>query len=1249
MFKNHDPSALFSSLSGLLVDPDNLMHRAKIGRAIWHLLQEFDRVKGTRVVNKNELDSLFSNSQNLLDAQPQEDIPEQLVTENICFHGGNYTVYPDNVGPGAYVTTQLLRAVFNSPSKILPDEFIGSVYDPVKALLVISDSVANKLGHGRWEANENYAIDQIKIPGESMLETLRNGVSFNRDEFYSLLSLRDIPRTAIEPFTLHADAIDKAEIEKDQWYTLQKPLLEIGDDFIVLAPHEFTSTIRHFILNSAIRANMREKLAYAYHQAVIASVRESSMLMSFKPIPMEGLEPEPDRKYTEVLFHIDIEIACYVQVVTDFAENYSITDPWTSWDANSVLDQVRNRLEIVVKHLSGNASPYRKILNILVIGHFGRMLVAGFKAPPKGCEQIVLFAEDLETMTRMRDMDQLTLWKFARGWAEFTKSVKISPGASTLDIYSLYKGHGESFYISDDQKPNLLNILPDVGRELRIKSKRSWDKHLVEGWQKPTKLVEVVRRHEDSDEVPIYLPIGEFFAKNYEQVIEGCVYPIWVGPNIDYKTQELSGTAFHLVETFAFWVWQLLPTLQQKVILSEPIRISFRLENPSTWDGNNRPDELRNGSSEFQAEVVDNEIILTLPDVFLYFSSGQSNEAERLLIRNIIHGINKYCDEEKIAASETDQIVESIAPVGLKRKFNGIDTSQDIRLEMRHLPPYRKLSEHNMMSQLDGLVDEVVNITGKTLVVGDVADQDRREINEAILTIHLDRMRSKIKQYDYQQLLEKAILVNEGTVWKQQFAKYTAPRSAACFHGTAKQAKLEAEHTSEIANLALSARFLIEFLVAEPHTASSPISDDDFDELLAIAYHYINWGAMGDEIRCRVFSHKLSILESGRIGNDLNRKDMLDGFLDAKTLEDLETAQEDNSYDLGKEENSEHEREKEKPQIELPPDLSAAIAAEFGCSLEELFSVFISMSIAAFAIYDSSCPSEEYEALISLISEKSEVAEERVRYIIEEFSFRPRGRWDHIPTGFEMDDILPYRYNRRLSMIRRPFLMIHPKDDPEKWVVYWGPRHLDNSIKYLYHLIENGQFKQKHAKSQELQSYIGAMNDQLGKDFENRAYTWCNQHLGIRVERNLPIAPGKFFDSPKELGDIDVLLVDPNEMLLFCVECKRLNPSRNAVEIGSEIDMLFRRDPRYPDREVRIDKHKARIAWLKDNWDQVRQKLNLSEGTWKIVPLFLTSLVIPSSFVINTGYPVITLRTLMRNGMDALATISSGAHIETVP
>lgn len=739
---------------------------------------------------------------------------------------------------------------------------------------------------------------------------------------------------------------------------------------------------------------------------------------------------------------------------------------------------------------------------------------------------------------------------------------------------------------------------------------------------------DVVRRYLESD-IPIYVP--EYaFGRYSHQLIEGYLQPIWVGPTEEIIRcfPKLNEINFQFTETFSYWLWQLTPSLKEHLspLGRSPIIIMFSLVKPEKWINLKRSEMSADSSSlPFNWKVSDSSIGFEIPKEIEPFLRRQDNLGERLMLESLIQAFGGLLESRNLCNTldivEIKRILDIHAPFGSKKKIFTVDTSHSVRLDDRYIPTFRKLQKHDVQEQMDELVNELDKQKypmGK--VIGSKIEKEK--LCKKIVDIYYARLKSIIHMYSWESLIKRLITNNEALSHYKALKDLTTATTIECFTGVPLKVAKELEDTQVITSTALSLRTLIEIVSAEPPKGNKELSVADFDMLLAITDRLINWSMVSDHIHTKIIDHELSILESGRIGVDKEAfEKVYNPFMKNKILEHLE-------YSISSFKSNLTLNQKEK--TDLDPIYEVAFTAEFGLSLSQITDFYLLLMEIGFE-QEVAAPSLYLSDLKLKLKEILKWDNETIEHAIELFSLFPRKKWEIPPDGFESNDIWPWKYNRRLSYIRRP-LVIGPKVE-ENPLVFWGPCHVEEACINLIGLVTTGRYHINESTSKEMRSLIGTIINEKGKRFGQKVEQWFIDNMSCKVDHEVPIKPGKKLNAEIDLGDIDVLVIDEKSKRILLVECKDLNYGRNPQEIANEIERLIG-DSKEDNSWTK--KHIKRYEWVKANINALIRTYGLKNEEYVVDSLFVVSNEIPAPYVRSMPLPFISYSRLMREGLSAL-------------
>jgi len=1228
-FAQYNSLDLISALAGLQLWSDNHSHLVRLEFATQVACAitsqgdgKIDEKQLTEVLNK------FMPPDGIIGEQ--EDPPENPFTENIVFHGGNYIVYPGINAGGSFALRKLLKTIFQFGGDI-PKDFKEVVKWSTICLLTLSNEIAKHMGHSRYMTSPNQWREEIQMPASEQMAVARHTVVFTEEKLYSLLGQTVL--TYLSPFVSRVGSKRFSTRNPQQNPLWTQPLVKLDNNIIVSLPASIVDSLRHFIWVFSERYHIRKQLAQKFRDVLWADINECFRLMLFEPINIE-LPPIADEiPMKEKVYRIDKDKLVYVQFIADDATDYKDDEPNGIWNLDTHLDTIFVRRKTIIDILVSQVNQLcDEVLFIAIIGGIGRRYSFTLERTYRKTRFLHMSAENLETITQMRNSDNLTLWKYA-GALKRLQDIVLVIDFDFLDGYSIYLDRKHSFYLSDEALPHMMIITPGSGVSLRAKSRRLEDYHAVLR-EDPPSFVAVQRRHNDTS-IPIYFPEGGI-GRILEQVVEGYEQPIWIntGDDVGNISSELRHTYFEVVEMFTYWLLQLTQTLSPhlKPLGPKPIHIEFRFDNPNRWIALSKEAiQTIETIPKFNWRVKGRTISIVLPDAIQSFLMSADNQGERLILKALIQSFSEMLTisgfDSTLNDKEQNHILDTIAPLGRKKKFFIISTEMNPSLNPQALPRLRLIQDHDIEEQLDGLVSELgIEIPIKASLVN---NDDRKSFLQKVVHIYLNRLKSLLAEFAWKPLVEQLISHNEAIWHHRATVKLNIPMRLECFTNPKSEAEILVEEVSKVDDTALSIRTLIEIVAAEPPQGLKEPSLDALDKLIAIIHHFIFWAFISDQIHLGIFDHKIGIMPSGRIGLPKEKiENALRPFLLSKIMERIESSITDFQGYFNSEN---HLSNIEQPNEE---ELKLAFKAEFGLTMTQMIAFCDVMTLLGFQ-QGIPAPHLRLSQIKAKIKEFLHWSDIEIDKVISLFQLQPREIWEKAPPGFtERNDIRPWKYGRRLSYVRRPLIIApEPKGDPQ---VFWGSRHMYEACKELLNQVMNGRYKLHDSSSKEMRVLIGRIRDEAGNAFASDVVTYFQKNTDWLVESKVPIRPGAKLSSPQDLGDIDLLIIDKVSKRIYSIECKNINFGRNPREIANEIERFVGKAKQ---SDSWINKHIERDKWLKNNINDRSIIYGLHSQQFKVVSLFLTSEEIPTTFLRKMDLPCISFSRLKREGAKILNTL----------
>ena len=123
-----------------------------------------------------------------------------------------------------------------------------------------------------------------------------------------------------------------------------------------------------------------------------------------------------------------------------------------------------------------------------------------------------------------------------------------------------------------------------------------------------------------------------------------------------------------------------------------------------------------------------------------------------------------------------------------------------------------------------------------------------------------------------------------------------------------------------------------------------------------------------------------------------------------------------------------------------------------------------------------------FEISKDTLIEKLQVSSDSIDFagLIDEFCIWPRDGYRNLPEGYKSEDVDPWRFRRRISLIRSPIIALDKADNPNLIV---APGMIREFLAHLFAGYHEGIFKFTHYRSDEMKSWIGSRKDQRGNAF----------------------------------------------------------------------------------------------------------------------------------------------------------------------
>lgn len=1200
IFNQHNSIDLIKTFAGISLSSQNHEKNVRLEDLARKAIVEFN--SSTVEISEDVLCSFFKEHYT---SHFDEDPTTNLFTDLITFYGGDYIIFPGITEGGNFVLSHLLKAIYHHPTCTLPERFTDNCMHVSLLILNLSNLIAKRLDYVRY-IKDDIKESRIFIPSESELSKLKFAVTFSKVEILDLLKEKGIAIEALEGFTLSLDdsALHGQFIQDSP--LLKHPIICFGDEYVIASPTTMSYALTEWILAEAKALGCFKEVEEAYHDIIWNYTQLNLSQLGFSLVKDPTLSETDNKGLREGIYQFDDDKLAYIQYVTGEDPTYETRKQQS---INSVLG---------LPEYEGF-----QFMDITLVSSMGQDLFFMF-GKTDNSKSIGMTIYEFEVLVNLKDHSALDLWKYLNAKEEKLED-SHSMGTSFLDLFKVYKENEDSFYLSDDSDEIRLHITYGYATDLYKEAKILRDEHSVlRSNNERLTHVGVVKKDQYA---PVYYSTSDL-GFELQFLVEGYYQPIWVSSDKEVKKMAKGSRSlyYEMTDAIAYWLWQCQEFVVDKLIAlgADPILFKFNFDDEDRFNpierNFTRDSQL---SDHFKITSNRNQINITIPPSIIPYLYGTDNEGERELLRQLVDGFNLLLSNKGLSVIDQDgilKIIDNAAPLGSKKKIFILDTADNLLLDPSNLDKHRYIQNYDINVVLDSLVPRLGPLCPPE---GKITDKETKTklTRDIVMKVLLPKLQTTISQYNSELLLRRLIGLNESLIRKREDLRVKTPTRIACFVSFEEQTRDLHDSLVKINQTTIAVRCLIEHLAAEPINGTKIISTTGIDELVAIMSSIIDWGSLGDQIEFDLFDIKMGILPSKRVGTEKKLfKEIFDPYYASKSIENVKGA-----LDTFEQVFPQHNPISGK---EIPESLDNAFNSEFNISLTRICEFIDCLGKIAFN-QDKAYACLSKSKLFIEINEHDFFSREEFENTLMYLCLFNRGKVHKIPKGFDSFDISPWRFNRRLSLLRKPLVVVDTEsaDDP---LIYWGLRQVLVSRLYL-----NDQCRTNRLRVPEdgpIQKVLGKLSQHNGTELVKSVFREVEGE-NLIVDSEVPINPKSFLKNDKDIGDVDVLVIDPNTKTIYSLECKSMAPSRNIKEMVEEVGKLFGSDS----KKGWIDKHVERDEWLKNNLELLGQKYQIDLSGYIIKSFFITQEDMLTPFLTTrpTAIPFLSLYTLKEKGLDA--------------
>lgn len=1149
-------------------------------------------------ISKSRIKSIYNgNMYGLEGVSVYEDPFEQMFTESIAFFGGSYTVFPGITEQGTFIVKHLLKSIFLSENKPEYEHFYKEAYDITNLFLVISDAIADKANLNYGEESK-VAQKEIQLPNSRSEEELKKSVTFNIEEIETLLNEKGTDIQCIEEFLIEFGDVDINEFSQDNHLLHHKPFLIHENKIVVAMPCDLLGTLRHALIKLALKHSFIDELNTSFKRKLWTTIEDLFNKMDIKKAKnlLPPVQNKEQLSFEEKMFTFDSDKLMYVQMHTDDFKNYN---PNIAYDQNVRFDDSFEKRAFEVKeHIQNQNSDVKDVFTLILLQPAGRTMFLGLNKLVEE-NHLLMSVSDLEIVAFLEHGDPLHLYKYAKAHKKLNNNSEVF-SMGFLDTYSIYRFNDKSFYISDDIAPNSVYFSVGEGRELIEETHRMIRPHGV-SIPNGRGITEVVSVYEDSG-IPIFAP-SRISGDDISYIVEGSCWKAWI------TSSQMHPITFQFVDMIAYWIWQFSNEINCIFSGKSIFEIKVNLYPFEHWTepGNAINEDIKDNPISY--EIVGNRIHLNMHYAYSKNFEGSTNFGERELMKTILVAIEEYSGVS--LSTSLENLLNDISPIGPKKKllvFNQNNIS--VLFEPGIFPKTRFVDSADENELLDSMGLWLRN--NKGLGIGKI-ENPKAVINDVVgyLFSEIERTVSGLK--DPEQILKILILHYEALIHRREEKRITITTTLHCFSNRKSMIDKINEDLNNFNKLSISLRFLIEYVSAcPPRGGTNAFSKEIFDKLTALSSMLIQWANNSDLINYQLADLQVSMLPSQRLGTKHDNE-----YFSASTKFFRQHSSETLNHAINNHDSIWNEKIHNNKD-EIDSDIVVAFEAEFGVSFDDFFD-FISNVLDIGRGIRQEVKILSIEKFKQILQNDYSMHQQTINNVLNILCLKERRKFLTPPDGFRKEDIFPWKFNRELSYLRRPFIINGDN-------VLWSNRHLYYCGRHLIDLCLGGRLKAKSDKMKRLISKYQNINGERFNDLIESLFSPFD--FVITKSRAKKFGSKKIEGEKGDLGDIDVLVINPKKKVIYAMECKDLSVARNPYEINYELTNMFIGTKKKPSI---MEKHLKRVEWIRTNLRVVLDTFGLNlKGKWNVKPIIVLDeeMVSPYLYKDKKGIKVLSCNKL---------------------
>ncbi len=1181
VLSRQEPSDLLIKLVGLGLLPNHQDNHLRIATLIQLTIA---KARGSKRATAPVIAKMLNLLKQHISGRNEDPSEDVFVTTVTLPTEGDFRIFSGNFPGSDFHLQRLLDAVSGQTV-----EDLNAVLDPCRALLRLSECVARRC------RLEPYEFATGEIWRETWPRSLPPLIERGTFALFSDadLSALDIAASDLEPFILtRPDELVNLPYGANE--IMARPLLRLEKGLLLPIP-------------SLVSPAIRLRLASEIGQGLVpqSGVLESLMtwmlgrwLIYDLPLrghrPLENVQADldgPDFRmfgdYAHAVVRFDQDkVAHLIILAADWSEPPEFALHRVTEAPPRFNGQLSRYIHNAVADLSARLGSDRG-MTLVVYDSPGWNVDFDVRAMPADKWFVRgITSSGLSMLFADPEFDLLALWKLLEQISDLeAKGVRIALWPDLVNYWSLSREFGGTIYPPGVDLEGFGSLTGDTG------AIQPWVEHVRRAraahgalaangeWEAVERFLNPNAPLSDQEKRNFLQPLA-LVSGELRNVVEAGDISWWIGTARPPFSEEEKQYFYLLWQTATEWA-RLLASANSNPL--NPAQTVFELRLLPV------PDTICDAPDSFELHRAEDLPVVTIiiPPGFIDRLVTVGNEGEVALVRTIAEAAALATESPVDQALLSKWVADVTSDPALKMMHVTFDNDLGMAVDsVAERAPLRLLQGSDLIASArgvrtllpKGLQGDGGKITGKKPVL---------DCLNAIVEVRWHRCRAKLQALERISTLTLVSSLIEALHRDRVTDERAALARTRLYKSSPDRAMWVLREISDRDGAYRTYRTLAEMALCEcPLVGGRPAGISDIDAMAAEILHLTATAEYSDAVKLELVPSSLEFAPDGSLAPDsVGAKVFMPEYLRA-SLQEVSDEDVEGYADLYAEPGAPSDTASDEDKT-----FFTAFAAEFGITFIDMVKVSQALQELAFheqAYLISLTRSRLLERLAEL--EKNVDADLLERFLLA-FGLRHRPQWDVVPEPLKPNDVWPWQFERRLSLMLKPVMILNNEVEP---LILYGVRQLEMGMSYVSHLFENGIWPKAKLSSPEARAWIDKAIAKRGADFENEI-AGLIEEAGWRTFSSVKM---KRLGAPKALGEIDVLAVslDGNQWLV--IECKWFGAVRTAREVANWMQDY------HGTGGDKLDHHLQRYAWICDNKEQVAQRLQIA------VPMQITGRIV---------------------------------------